>query len=55
MARPLRLIYAGLLHHLTARGNARQDLLLDDEDRRRSWVCWSVSSPAAISGCMPTA
>lgn len=35
MARPLRLAYAGALYHLTVRGNARQDLFLDDEDRRR--------------------
>lgn len=35
MARPLRLEYAGALYHSTARGNARQDIFLDDEDRRR--------------------
>lgn len=35
MARPLRLAYAGALYHSTARGNARQDIFLDDEDRRR--------------------
>ena len=35
MARPLRLEYAGALYHVTARGNARQDIFLDDEDRRR--------------------
>ncbi|MFO0700346.1 MAG: transposase [Nitrospira sp.] len=35
MARPLRLEYAGALYHVTARGNARQDLFLDDADRRQ--------------------
>lgn len=35
MARPLRLEYAGALYHVTARGNARQAIFLDDEDRRR--------------------
>lgn len=35
MARPLRLEYPGALYHDTARGNARQDLFRDDEDRRR--------------------
>lgn len=35
MARPLRLAYAGALYHLTVRGNARQDIFLDDEDRWR--------------------
>lgn len=35
MARPLRLEYAGALYYSTARGNACQDIFLDDEDRRR--------------------
>ena len=34
MARPLRLEFAGALYHLTARGNARQKIFLDEEDRR---------------------
>lgn len=34
MARPLRLEFAGALYHLTARGNARGEIFLDDEDRR---------------------
>lgn len=33
MARPLRLEYPGALYHITARGNARQDIYLDDSDR----------------------
>lgn len=33
MARPLRIEYAGAFYHLTARGNARQDIFLADEDR----------------------
>ncbi|MDH5666988.1 MAG: transposase [Nitrospira sp.] len=35
MARPLRLEFSGALYHVTTRGNARQDLVLDDEDRAR--------------------
>jgi len=35
MARPLRLEYAGALYHLTARGNARADIFVDDDDRHR--------------------
>ena len=35
MARPLRIEFPGALYHVTARGNARQDIFLDDEDRRR--------------------
>lgn len=34
MARPLRLEFAGALYHLTSRGNAKQDIFLDDVDRR---------------------
>jgi putative transposase len=34
MARPLRLEYLGAVYHLTARGNARQAIYVDDEDRR---------------------
>jgi hypothetical protein len=35
MARPLRIEFPGALYHVTARGNARQDIFLDDEDRNR--------------------
>ncbi len=34
MARPLRLEFPGALYHLTARGNARQEIYLSDADRR---------------------
>ena len=33
MARPLRIEFPGALYHVTARGNAQQDIFLDDEDR----------------------
>lgn len=32
MARPLRIEYPGALYHVTSRGNARQDVFLDDHD-----------------------
>ncbi|MFQ5788603.1 MAG: transposase [Thermodesulfobacteriota bacterium] len=35
MARPLRLEYPGALYHITSRGNARQDIYLDDDDRSK--------------------
>jgi putative transposase len=35
MARPLRIEFHGALYHVTVRGNARQDIFLDDEDRQR--------------------
>ena len=34
MARPPRLEFAGAVYHVTSRGNARQDIVADDEDRR---------------------
>ncbi|MCQ8103190.1 transposase [Methylomonas sp. SURF-2] len=51
MARPLRLELAGVLYHVTSRGNARNAIYLDDEDRlnwlelfndvcvRFNWIC----------------
>jgi len=51
MSRPLRLEFAGAVYHLTSRGNARQKIYLDDEDReifvevlarvvsRYGWLC----------------
>ncbi len=33
MARPLRIDYAGAVHHVTSRGDRRENIFLDDEDR----------------------
>lgn len=53
MARPLRIEYAGALHHVMARGNARAKVYADDDDReaflaefarvcdRFDWVGWA--------------
>jgi len=35
MARPLRIQFPGGIYHVTARGNARQTLFIDDVDRER--------------------
>ena len=35
MVRPLRIEFADALHHIYARGNAKQDIYLTDEDRQR--------------------
>lgn len=35
MARPLRIELAGGIHHVTARGNAKQPIYVDDLDHRR--------------------
>ena len=37
MARPLRIEYEGAIYHVTARGNARQQIVLADADRTRLW------------------
>jgi REP-associated tyrosine transposase len=34
MARPLRIEFPGAIYHITSRGNARQTIFLDDDDRR---------------------
>lgn len=34
MARPLRIEYAGALYHITARGNAQQNIYFSDDDRK---------------------
>ena len=53
MARPLRIEYQGAVYHITSRGNARQDIFLDDKDHakfleivsdvveRYNWVCYA--------------
>jgi hypothetical protein len=33
MVQPFRLQFSGALHHVAARGNARQKIYLDDADR----------------------
>jgi uncharacterized protein involved in type VI secretion and phage assembly len=37
MSRPLRIEFAGALHHVMARGNARPAIVLEDVDRQL-WV-----------------
>ncbi len=51
MARPLRIEYAGALYHITSRGNAQQEIFLNDDHRasfldtlaktceRQKWLC----------------
>jgi len=51
MARPLRIEFPGAIYHVTSRGNARQDIFIDDGDRgsfldllsivleRFNWLC----------------
>lgn len=35
MARPLRIEFSGALYHVTARGNAKEDIYTDDADRQQ--------------------
>ena len=35
MARPLRISYEGAVYHVTARGNERKNIVVEDDDRRR--------------------
>ena len=37
MARPLRLEFAGAVYHVTSRGDRREDIFLDDDDRQE-WM-----------------
>lgn len=37
MARPLRLEFAGAVYHVTSRGDRREDIYLDDDDRHE-WI-----------------
>ncbi|HET8941129.1 MAG TPA: transposase [Rudaea sp.] len=51
MSRPLRIEFSGALYHITSRGDRREDIFLDDEDRegflellagvceRSNWAC----------------
>jgi putative transposase len=51
MSRPLRIVYPGAVYHVTARGNAREKIFFDDQDRetfisileavvkRYNWLC----------------
>ena len=37
MDRPLRIEFAGTLYHVTSRGDGRDDIYVEDEDRKR-WL-----------------
>lgn len=46
MARPLRIEFAGALHHVMSRGNDRRDIVKDDADwiRRLEWLARTVET-----------
>jgi len=46
MARSLRIEFPGAIYHVTSRGNARQQIVRDDADRK--WLGkWPVAQPRA--------
>lgn len=52
MARPLRLEFAGVLYHVTARGDRREDVDLDDNSQPRPRMpgCgWRLFNVAAFA------
>jgi REP-associated tyrosine transposase len=54
MARPLRLEYAGALYHVTSRGDRREDIYLDDDDRTAWLGCLVISVHGLIGWCVRT-
>jgi REP-associated tyrosine transposase len=44
MPRKPRVVAAGVPHHVTQRGNNRQDIFLVDEDRRFYWAALTANS-----------
>ncbi|MDO9124413.1 MAG: transposase [Deltaproteobacteria bacterium] len=42
MARPLRIEFPGAIYHVTSRGNAKQAIFIDDEDRGRFFDALSI-------------
>jgi len=61
MARPIRIEYAGALYHVTSRGDRREDIFVDDEDRliwldiftqvcsRYNWRCHEKNRGAGLA------
>jgi len=49
MTRPLRIELAGGLYHITSRGDRREDIFLDDQDRK-TWLEGSQKSAAGSTG-----
>jgi hypothetical protein len=48
MPRRLRIQYEGAIDHVMARGNARQDIVHDDDDRRRTLGLVELSGLEAL-------
>ena len=64
MARPLRIEFPGAVYHVTARGDRREPIFVDDDDRHalleivaqglsrfdaEAWVRWGQALPFASS------
>ncbi|SFI61015.1 hypothetical protein [Nitrosomonas sp. Nm34] len=53
MARPLYVEFAGALYHVTARGNARENIYHDDIDRQQFLYCYRTRSIVMTGIVMP--
>ena len=52
MPRKLRIEYPGATYHVMNRGNHREDIFLDDEDRQRFWPLWARPAKRRSGRCM---
>ena len=50
MTRPLRLEFAGAFYHVTSRGDRREDIFLNDDDRRVWLEVFGCDLPAVQLG-----
>lgn len=55
MSRPLQLEFHGALYHLTARGDGREQIFLDDADRVAFLEVFAQGSSNSTGPSMPTA
>ena len=52
MARPLRIEFAGTLYHLTSRGDRREAIYEDDEDREAFLEAWKKETELFYKRCL---
>jgi hypothetical protein len=55
MACKLRVQYAGAMYHVMNRGDRREAVFADDQDRHRFLETSGEASERPVGGCMPIA
>ena len=55
MARLARVVVPGVAHHVTQRGNRRQQTFFQEDDYALSWPCWANGAAVVGSRCGPIA